>query len=139
MKKVLDSWAVLAWLQNEKPACDQVQYLLNLAETGKIELLMNLINVGEVYYRLIRLKNEDAAEFFWNRLQNMPIKLIDVNKSLTLIAAKLKGKYQISYADAFAVATAITNECPILTGDPEFHNVGELVDIEWLKRQDGGG
>ena len=75
MKKVFDSWAMLAWLQDEKPACDQVQYILNLAENREIELLMNLINVGEVYYRLIRSKNEDAAEFFWNRLQNMPIKL----------------------------------------------------------------
>jgi len=134
VKKTLDSWAILAWLQDEKPACDQVQYSLNLAENGEIELLMNLINVGEVYYRLIRSRDEESAKFFWNRLENMPIKLIGVNKSLTLMAGSLKGKYRISYADAFAVATAITYECQLVTGDSEFKVISSLVDIDWLKR-----
>ena len=138
MKKILDSWAILAWLQDEKPACDQVQFSLNLAKNGEIELLMNLINVGEVYYRLIRSRDEESANFFWNRLENMPIRLIGINKSLTLIASTLKGKYRISYADAFAAATAITYEGLLITGDPEFREVSTLVEIEWLERYDGG-
>lgn len=36
-----------------------------------------------------------------------------------LEAAALKAQYPISYADAFAVATAIVGGCRLLTGDPE--------------------
>ncbi|MDQ1317765.1 MAG: uncharacterized protein QG588_1418 [Candidatus Poribacteria bacterium] len=139
MKKVLDSWAMLAWLQNEKPASEYIHNLIEPARKGEIKLLINIINFGEVYYRLLRENGENIADLFWNDFDRFPIKLVGVSKSLALIVAKLKGKYRISYADAFAVATAITNECPILTGDPEFQRVSTLVDIEWLKRQDGGG
>lgn len=133
--KVLDSWAMLAWLQNETPACNDIQYLLDRSQEGKVELIMNIINVGEVYYNIIRRKDEESANFFWNRLLNMPIKPAGVDRALILIAAQLKGKYPISYADAFAIATAITHDCPLLTGDPEFRSVESLIKIEWLERQ----
>jgi len=34
-------------------------------------------------------------------------------------AAELRGRHPISYADAFAVATAIAHGATLLTGDPE--------------------
>lgn len=135
MKKVLDSWAMLAWLQEESPACNQVQDLLDIASSGETALLMNLINVGEVYYRLIRTKGDHAAQLFWYKLKNMPIRLIRANESIILTAARLKGKYPISYADSFAVATAIAHECQLVTGDPEFMAVNSLIEIEWLERK----
>ena len=65
MKKVLDAWAILAWLQDERPASGRIQEVLDRAEMGEIQLLLNLINAGEVYYRLVRVQSEEAADAFW--------------------------------------------------------------------------
>jgi len=124
---------MLAWLQDEKPASDRVQELLNLAEEGKAELVMNLINLGEVYYRLIRSKGEEVADAFWREFRRMPIRLVGVSRSLTLMAAGLKGRYPIAYADAFAAATAKAEGCPLLTGDPELRALRGVIEIEWLR------
>ncbi|RMG00122.1 MAG: type II toxin-antitoxin system VapC family toxin, partial [Nitrospirae bacterium] len=38
----------------------------------------------------------------------------------------------ISFADCFALATAITNDAKIITGDPEFSKVEHLVEVVWI-------
>jgi len=38
----------------------------------------------------------------------------------------------MSYADAFAVATARRENAAIVTGDPQFAKVEHLVHIDWL-------
>ncbi|MCZ6676039.1 MAG: PIN domain-containing protein [Candidatus Poribacteria bacterium] len=44
----------------------------------------------------------------------------------------MKAKYPISYADAFAVATAIKEDIPVVTGDPEFQRVEGIVTVDWV-------
>jgi len=38
----------------------------------------------------------------------------------------------MSYADCFAVATALRFNAAILTGDPEFKKIEKTVSVEWL-------
>jgi hypothetical protein len=38
----------------------------------------------------------------------------------------------LSYADAFAVSTALRMQAIVITGDPELHTVDHLVEILWL-------
>jgi predicted nucleic acid-binding protein len=133
--KVLDSWAILAWLQDEIPANEYIHDLIELAKNDDLKLFVNIINLGEVYYNLLRTKGENIANSFWSNFDSFPIKLVGVSRSIALLSAKLKGNHRISYADAFAVATAITHKCPLLTGDPEFRSVESLIKIEWLERQ----
>jgi predicted nucleic acid-binding protein len=40
-------------------------------------------------------------------------------------AASLKGRFPISYADAFAAALSQKYNCPLVTGDPEFQSVDQ--------------
>jgi predicted nucleic acid-binding protein len=47
-------------------------------------------------------------------------------------AAKNKGQSALSYADCFAVTTAIKEKATVVTGDPEFKKVDRLVGIDWL-------
>jgi ribonuclease VapC len=49
-----------------------------------------------------------------------------------LDAARLKARFPIAHADAFAAATAIRMNAVIVTGDPEFHRIEHLVTINWL-------
>ena len=48
MRRVLDAWAILAWMNGEEPVAGKVQALLQDTETGRLELSMNMINAGEI-------------------------------------------------------------------------------------------
>ena len=56
--RVLDSWAILEWINGRQPAGDLVKKLLAEAEEGRTRLLMSAINVGEVYYFLRKRHSE---------------------------------------------------------------------------------
>ena len=60
--RVLDSWAILEWISGRQPATDLVGKLLAEAEAGQTRLLMSAINVGEVYYFLMKHHSQDLAE-----------------------------------------------------------------------------
>ena len=47
---VLDSGAMIGWLQGEEPARAKVRELLEQASRGAAKLSISLINVGEVFY-----------------------------------------------------------------------------------------
>jgi predicted nucleic acid-binding protein len=56
------------------------------------------------------------------------------DEELLLTATGLKARHPISYADAFAAALAMINNCPLMTGDPEFRALEkqDIINIEWL-------
>jgi ribonuclease VapC len=49
-------------------------------------------------------------------------------------AARIKAEYPLSFADCFAVATARKNNSVIMTGDPEFKRIENLVTVEWIDK-----
>jgi len=131
-KIVLDSYAVIAYFENEVGA-KKVEELLWQAELGKRLLLMSIINWGEVYYALYRSKGESKAEESILTMDQLPISLVNVDRSTTYQAARLKARYSVALGDCFAAALAIANKSQVLTGDPEFKNLKGEVSISWLK------
>ena len=59
--KLLDSHAILKFLRKER-GFDAVEQLLRQASAGEIKLLMSEINLGEVYYILLRTQGEAGGE-----------------------------------------------------------------------------
>jgi predicted nucleic acid-binding protein len=129
--KVLDSFALLAFL-NKEAGFEQVRTLLRTAEAAEEPLLMNEINVGEVFYIIAKARSLEKAEDFLHRLATLPIQPVSNTFSDVLAAARVKAQFPLSYADAFAVSTALRSQAIIITGDPEFHTVEHLVEILWL-------
>lgn len=128
---MLDSFAVLAWIQDESGA-DRVEGLLTQAERRKVPLLLGVINLGEVYYRLARQHGHPFAEEIIRQLQTLPLQLYPCDEGLALAAAKIKTDYPMAYADAIAAAIAQKEDAIIVTGDPEFAKVEHLVTVDWL-------
>jgi ribonuclease VapC len=128
---LLDSFAVLAWVQDE-PGAERVEALLIQAQRQKVPLLLNVINLGEVYYRLARHHGHPFAQEVIRQLEILPLQLFPCDASLTLEAARIKADFPMAYADAFAVATALREGAAVVTGDPEFRQVEHLVTIDWL-------
>jgi uncharacterized protein len=134
--KVLDAWAILAWVGDEAPAAEEVDLLLKKSEQGSIRLFVSIINLGEVYYRLAK-RNPDVADRVRNELPAGPINVISVTDEQVWQAAGLKAEYSISYADAFAASLAIEMGAELVPGDPDFQELereGKLK-IAWLERK----
>lgn len=129
--KVLDSWALLAWLLDQ-PAAGQVESLLEQAERGEISLSMSWLNAGEVYYMTARKLGARQAEVFLTRLPSLPLRLVLPDAADVLNAAKLKAKHRLSYADAFAAALAMRDGAALVTGDPQLRTLSEAVAVEWI-------
>ena len=134
MKKpryVLDSFALLGYLR-DGPVAEQVEALLGDAAQGHTELYMSTISLGEISYILERRRGAVACQEALERLEVFPIQLQEATLERVMAAARLKARYTISYADAFAVALAQELGAPVATGDPEFEQVESLIDVLWL-------
>lgn len=132
---VFDSFALIGYLENE-PFSDQIEDLLNLAKKGTIQLFLHAIHLGEVYYITLREQGEAMADIAYSRIRAFPLSFMDnISEALLLKAASLKAKYAISYADSFAAALAMLNDCFLLSGDPEYKNLEKegILKMHWLK------
>lgn len=131
---VLDSFAVLAFLEGEPPA----QRVADILMAG--EPWMTLVNLGEVTYIVERARGTAVADVVFADLLarerpdgGVPIQLLPIDQQLVRRAASLKAAGGLSYADCFAAAAASILECSVLTGDPEFAAAERAgVTVTWL-------
>lgn len=130
-RKVLDSYALIAFLEDE-PGADKVGELIKKARDQEKPLLMSVINWGEIYYILYRAAGRAAAAGVIQSIETLPIEIVDVNKEITLIAAEYKSSRRMSYADCFAAALAKFEKAELVTGDKEFKEVEKIIKILWL-------
>ncbi len=113
MTVVLDSWAVVRYLEDAHPAAEAVADLLEHDKP-----LMSWINIGEIFYVLRRLHGDDKATETVRDLRDV----IDArlpDERLVLDAARIKADHSMAYADAFAAALTIATDATLWTGDPE--------------------
>lgn len=95
---------------------------------------MSAINVGEVYYFLRKHHSLDLAESWRASSLSLPVTIEVPTAEDIWHAASLKGRFPISYADAFAAALCQKYNCPLVTGDPEFRSVDQL-ELDWIGRE----
>ncbi len=113
MTVVLDSWAVLRYLEDAHPTAEAVADLLDHEKP-----LISWINLGEVHYVLRRLKGEDdAIETVRDLRDVIDARLPD--ERIILDAARIKADHPMAYADAFAAALTVAQDAELWTGDPE--------------------
>lgn len=124
---VLDSWALLAYLNDELAA--------SRIERAWIEegAAICSVNLGEVLYMRIRESGETTAVADIDRIRQQS-KLIETDWALIRAAARIKAGGGLSYSDAFCVATALGLEEQLWTGDPEIVGLAaglacEVVDL----------
>ena len=133
--KVLDSWALIAFFEDE-PAAEEVEKILQRAADEKHKLLMSVVNWGEIYYNTMREVSQEAAEQKVRDIAALPIEIVAVGDDLVLArqAAIFKATHKMSYADCFAAALAKEKKAELVTGDPEFKEVEKEIKICWLPK-----
>jgi len=131
MKKILDAYALIAFLEKE-PGFEKIQSLFVEAVEKDNNLFMTSVNYGEVYYIVLRECGQEKANEIERIIQGLPLEIIDVDLNLAKEAAKFKATKKISYADCFAAALAKIQKGELVTGDKEFKAIEDEVKILWI-------
>jgi predicted nucleic acid-binding protein len=101
---VLDASALYRYLTDE-PGAAIVAEVLKSASSANAAVIMSVMNWGEVYYTLVkRIGLAQAEKLMLEVMEQVPLSLVPVAQSDAESAARLKARYNLPYADAFAAA-----------------------------------
>ncbi|HEY3875378.1 MAG TPA: type II toxin-antitoxin system VapC family toxin [Candidatus Kapabacteria bacterium] len=131
---VFDAYPLLV-LFRKQTGWERVREILADASRNDLLHCMSLINLGEVFYSLLRSEGETLAQWVLKEIQLLPLQIINPTYEQMLRASRFKAQGGISFADCFAAALAQEYGIPILTGDREFEVVERQgIAIEWLPK-----
>ena len=128
---IFDSHAMLKFFQKEK-GCEKVMALLREIKAAGSLKYINAINLGEIIYVTKREFGDQKKIEVLANMERLHFDVLPVPNSLIFQAAEYKAQYSMSYADCFLLASAIEHKASVVTGDPEFKKVAQLVDIVWI-------
>ena len=121
----------MAYLQDE-PSADRVEELLDDANAGRLNVWMATVNLAEVLYKVERAQGFPAAQQFIDNLPAIAVRFVDADMELSAAAARVKAAFPVSLADAYATALAQRLSAAVVTGDPDFKRLEDIVKVEWL-------
>jgi len=133
---ILDACALIA-LINKEDGAEVIEDVLKRAQAGNATVIMNKINLLEVYYDAYRSYGEEVADKLIRKI-NIPPIIIHSELSDTVFkeAGRLKAYYKISIADSIALGEAIISGGQLITSDHhEFDVIERLEDINfyWIR------
>lgn len=124
---VLDSSALIAALKGEARA-DKVKALLGRA-SARQPLLMSVVNWGEVYSFMWRGWGRGVADARLLDIARLPVQLVDVDRTAAKLAATVKVRFGLPYADCFAAALAWSRDAVLVTADHDFRVLRNLLEL----------
>src|SRR6266516_5901356 len=133
-KYVLDANAVLD-LAEAGPGWRRVRQLLDDALQQRTEVLVSVLNWGEVYYCLWQRRGEEKARQTLARLSLLPVRLVPIDLLHALKAGEIKALHNIPYVDCVAAALAKLHNAVLVTSDRDFEKLGRYAKILWIPRK----
>ncbi len=126
-KIVFDAYALLELLEDGEGAQTVADYLAD----SEVGVYLSTINLGEVYYIILRRRGEQAArEVLDIVFLDEGLTLVEANWDRIKSAAALKAKGGLSFADCFVLALGIEERAPVLTGDPDVIGRAEKLGVK---------
>ena len=125
---IFDSHALLKFFQKEKGYEKVTQLLEEIRKTGATKYI-NAINLGEIIYSTKKEFGDQKKLEVLANIERLNFTILPISNNLIFQAAEYKAQYSISYADCFALASAVEHKATLVTGDPEFRKAEHLVDI----------
>jgi ribonuclease VapC len=112
---------------------DKVRAILQQSERGLASIKMSVINLGEVYYVVMRYLGEPVAAQTVNALRHA-VSFVPVELDEAIEAARLKERFKMGYADSFAAALALRTNGILISADPVFDKLGKTIKLLKLPR-----
>ena len=133
---VLDACAVIALFDYEK-GYDVVLDLIKKAHPSKFNIVMNRINLLEIYYDLYRSKGKTQAEQLLTKIIKLPIDIhSEFTEEMMREAGRIKVLHKMSLADTIVLAEAVTRGGIVVTADHHEFDVvqdSENIDFLWIR------
>lgn len=129
---VLDANAVMRYLSRGRGE-EKVAALIQRAAKGEARLLISVINWGEALYSLAKLAGLSKAIADLKSLGAI-VESVAADEAEAEMAATLKFRYKMGYADTYAAALALRTGATLVTADPEFAKLGKQLKVLALPR-----
>ena len=120
----MDSYAIISLIQGGD---GEVKRIIS----GDGEKVMSTVNAAEVYNVILRRRGEEHADEKFTWFTKLDMEFVPPDVEIAREAGRFKMRYSFALGDAFCLATAISAECQIVTGDSRFGDVSE-VEIVWI-------
>ena len=128
---VLDANAVLRYFGvSEGHDSNKIRALFEQAERRQARLSMSVVNLGEVFYVLLKHVGEPRARHYVQVLQHVAT-MVEADAAQALGAADMKHRYKLGYADSFAATLAVTSKATLVSADPAFEKLGKT--LKWVR------
>ena len=127
---VVDAQPLVAFIKRE-PHWQRIGDAIQAATRGEVTLRLTTVTAGEVIMAAERDLGPVGAHRTREAIQQWT-SIVDVDLELAARAGWFKLRGGISYAHSFAAALAHRDGAPLITGDPEFHRVEDVIRIAWL-------
>lgn len=128
---LFDSHALLKFFQAEA-GYEKVLRLLHKLQKTDATKYLSAINLGEIIYATKRQFGDQKKIEVLAHIERLNFNVLPVPNSLIFQASEYKADFSISYADCFALASAVEHKAAVVTGDPEFKKVAHLVEVVWV-------
>ncbi|MDR3119811.1 MAG: PIN domain-containing protein [Clostridiales bacterium] len=133
---VLDACALIALVKEERGA-EIVADLYEEARTSNASLLINIVNLVEVYYGFRRERGSDYADAILQSVEDSIVEIVGISRAVVRATGRIKSEYKhISLADSIALAEASVRGGVLVTSDHHeldaIDNAGE-VEFLWIR------
>ena len=133
---ILDACALIALLKNEEGA-DVVAAIYQQAEKGEAIIIMNRVNLLEVYYGFYHNDGKELADKIMDGVAKSIVTISEFSKDVFPIAGRLKATYRISLADSIVLAQALLLDGVLVTSDhhelDEIERVEQDIKFQWIR------
>ena len=122
MTVLIDSWAWVEFFRGSKKGEEIKAYVMDENQ----DIIISSINLAEIYRLALDRFDEQTAE---KRRRAMISRcyLIPVDEEIAIKGAKFRHERDWGLGDALIYATAIREEAKVLTGDPHFKGLKDVI------------
>ena len=113
---VYDACALIAVIEDE-PGASIVDAAYQEASEGRARLIMNKVNLLEVYYGILREQGNEYADKILDSVERSIIEITDISYDVLKEAGRIKANYKTSLADSVAIAETTVADAFLLTAD----------------------
>ena len=136
VRKDLDSgflrWFLLKYFFDTYAIIEIVKENKNYKAYFDKEIITSILNIGELYYALLKDFDEKTAIFWLSKLRDYSLS-VDLDVVVKAMKFKFKNKDRnFSFIDCVGYVLARANGFIFLTGDKEFEGLDGVEFVKWL-------
>jgi predicted nucleic acid-binding protein len=127
----IDSVAFIYLIENDPKYFDRVSRFISREIENKNQLIISVIAISDFCVKPFRENDIVILSDFKEALEQLDIRVLDINFKIAEYASKLRAKYKfLKTADALQIASSLSSNCKrFLTNDFQLKSIQEIEVI----------